>query len=152
MNHRNTLKSIGLAILISTGLCMAEGSYFAGVADAAVSAARKGLPLSMLITADELRQKQTSNQRFILFDSRSRVAYDHSHIKGALHAPAQETALAAYMKSYPKSTSVVAYCGSGGCQASAVTVLTLRRLGFSDSKNMEEGFEEWEKKGYPVER
>ena len=132
----------------------------------------KGLPAEMLISAEELRQSQLKGKRLILFDARSQTSYQQAHIKGAVlplnseyykqqelfkkgaiaHLPDADAALAEATKRYPKDKPIIAYCSSGGCQASAVLVLQLKRLGFTNVKDMAEGFETWEKKGYPVSK
>ncbi len=134
------------------------------------SAGRKGLPLEMVISADELRRMQLKKKNFILLDARGEKNYEEAHIQGALlplspeyyrrenlfkkgianHPPDAEAALRENMKQYSKDMPIVTYCSSGGCQASAVLALQIKRLGFNDVRAMEDGIQTWDKKGYPV--
>ena len=119
----------------------------------------------------ELRKKQIEKEKFVLLDARNKKSYKEAHIKGALLprtndyykdeelfkrkivgvAPDEDVALAEKMKEYPKDTQFYTYCNTG-CQASAVLVIQLHRLGFKNARAMEDGFQVWEKKGYPVTR
>lgn len=143
---------------------------FAGALPAqADSNARKGLPIELVISPEELRQKQLSGQQFLLLDARSPKHYRKGHIEGAIlplpaeyydqqelfkngqtsRPPDTVSALAQTMSRYPKSTPIVAY-SMVNCQASAALVMNLKRLGFVNLKDMEEGIEVWEQKGYSV--
>ncbi len=150
-------KIIFLTVLIALGSYAAEAS------------SRKGLPAEMTISADELQKKQLKN--IVLFDARSEKSYQESHIQGALlpltseyyqqenlfkkglssHSPDEDKALRENMKKYSKNTPIVTYCSSGGCQASAVLALQIKRLGFKDVRAMEDGIQTWTKKGYPIQ-
>lgn len=164
-----------LAILITAGFCgavlLGPGGLLHASADGMKRNDRKGLPLEMVITADELRQKQLKKINIILLDARSAKSYQESHVQGALlpltaeyyrqeslfkkglapHLPDEDAALKENMEKYPRNMPIITYCSSGGCQASAVLALRIKRLGFEDVKAMEDGIQTWDKKGYPVE-
>lgn len=123
-----------------------------------------------IISIDTLRQKQLNGEHFLLIDARGKKSYETSHIVGAVlsltddyykqeelfrqgiisNMPNTDLSLSEAMGRYPKNTSIVTYCNNN-CQASAVLLLKLKKLGYSDVKAMEEGFQSWEKKKYPVE-
>ena len=67
------------------------------------------------------------------------------------HPPDPKKALVENMKKYSKDALIVTYCSSGGCQASAVLALEIKRLGFKEVKAMEDGLQIWGQKGYPIE-
>ncbi len=135
------------------------------------AAASSDLSASEKISADELRAKQTSHQNFLLLDARDRKSYDDGHIAGAvlplpedfydqeeLHdkqiiaaAPNRDAALAVAMREVPRSRDIVTYCNTD-CNAGVHLLVSLRSLGFSSVKVMEEGFQAWQAKGYPVEK
>lgn len=146
MKIRSILKITGF-----TALMVAVLFSWGAVPVQAESGARKGLPLEMLITADELRQLQLSGKSFLLLDARSAKHYNGGHIEGAILPPKADQELADMLSRYPKNTPIVAYCMEN-CQASAALVMKIKRLGFRDLRDMEEGIEVWEKKGYPVVR
>ncbi len=122
------------------------------------------------ISSDELRQKQLKAEPFVVFDARDRQSYQQMHMEGAVlplsddyyekqklfrerrtsTPPDVNMALAENMKKYPKDTPIVTYCNSGGCQASAVMALQIKRMGFNNVRALEDGIQIWQEKGYPV--
>lgn len=148
--------------------------FYSGALHASAGGAKggdkKALPLEMVITADELRDKQLKKMNFVLFDARSEKSYDKGHIQGAIlprteefyrqedlymkelskEPPDADKALKDNMKKYSKGTPIVTYCSGGSCQASADLALELKQQGFTNVEVMEDGFPLWEKKGYPV--
>ena len=173
MKVRVQIRNIFLILFVLVGLYSVEvagPAIFASAETQRIS--RKGLPEEMVISAGELHQQQLKGKKILLLDARQPLSYQEVHVKGAIlpltaeyyqqqnlfkggkinHAPDEDVALVENMKKYAKNTPIVAYCSSGGCQASAVLALRLKRMGFTDVKAMEDGVQTWEKKGYPVER
>lgn len=130
---------------------------------------KNGLFPEEIISIQDLRAKQTQNNKFLLLDVRGKDTYDTAHIKGAVlplseeyykaeelfrfglvkEAPDREKDLAAAMKKYPKNMPIVAYCNDH-CSASAVLVLKLKELGYTHVRAMEPGIQSWQTAGYPV--
>ncbi len=146
---------------------MSDGSVclLSGVA----ACAKMGLFAENCISADQLRQKQLKAERVIVLDVRSQTSYRHSHIQGAALArvedyyrqemlfkrgatlthPNADEALAENVKKYPKNALIVTYCDAG-CQTSSAMVIQIKRFGFENVKVLEDGFQAWQEKGYPV--
>ena len=128
-----------------------------------------GLRPDEIIPMDELKGWVEGNKKFLLFDARDRKSYNQAHIRGAVlpfsddffkqqelyqqgivqALPDREKALAEGMQKYPKGTRIITYCNSN-CGASASLLFALRKLGFTNIRSMEDGIQEWQKKGYPV--
>ena len=128
-----------------------------------------GLFPNEIISADELKNKMDAREDFLLLDARPKKTYEAGHLPGAglprteeyyrqeqLFAdhlapsmPDQDKALVEGMQSIPKDKPIVTYCNSN-CHASAALALKLKGLGFTKVQSMEEGYQEWEKKGFPV--
>ena len=102
-----------------------------------------GLSDNEIISADELRQKQTSGTVFLLLDARGLPSYTQQHIEGALHGDSTP------MEDIPKDRPIVTYCNAN-CSVSASLLYKLKQKGFTDVRAMVEGIQIWEKKGYPV--
>lgn len=51
-----------------------------------------------------------------------------------------------------RDATIVIYCGGGECDASKLTALRLRELGFNTTLIFHDGFPAWEKAGQPVEK
>jgi rhodanese-related sulfurtransferase len=133
--------------------------------------AGSGLNKNEIISLEDLRKRQLRRTSFLLLDARSQRSYDTGHIQGAKlpltpeyyeherlfregaaqEPPQMDAYLAQRMAKYPKGFPIVTYC-STGCQAGAVLLFKLKRLGFTDVKVMEEGFQQWEEKGYPIQK
>ena len=129
-----------------------------------------GLFPDEILSADTLYEKIRSKKTLLIFDARDKRSYDSLHIQGAKlpmkpdyyrqmdlfkngiisEAPDYEKALAEAVKDYPKDIPIVTYCNSG-CHAGAVLALRLKQKGLKDVQSMEEGLQEWQKKGYPVQ-
>lgn len=123
-----------------------------------------------VISMKELRDMQMKKRKILIFDARAKKSYDDGHIEQAL-LPLSENYyrteelfrtgiiksmtldrdkdLADHMNQYPKNIPVVTYC-SDGCQAGSVLLLQLKRLGFTDVRVLDDGFQTWQKNGYPV--
>ncbi len=130
---------------------------------------KTGLFKDSCISIDQLRQKQINVERVVVLDARSRKSYTQAHIKGSLLSLTSDyyekeelfkrgvtyvrqdmdASLAENLKKYPKDTPIVVYCDVG-CQTSSAVVLQIKRLGFADVKVLEDGFQVWQEKGYPV--
>lgn len=130
---------------------------------------KHGLFPEELISMKELRKKQIKNDKFILFDARGKNTYDTGHIKGAIlplgmdyyqneelfragiikSPPDRDKTLVESMKKYPKDFPIITYCNDN-CEAGAVLLLQIKRLGFTDVHALEEGFQSWQASGYPV--
>ena len=129
----------------------------------------EGLTEAEVISMDALREKQLNHDRFLLIDARGKKSYDEKHIEGAVlpltpeyyrqeelfrlgiirQPPENDKALAEAMSSYPKDMPLVTYCNDH-CQASAALLRKIKKLEFHDVRAMEEGFQSWEKKNYPI--
>ncbi len=150
------------------GSCFFHGPVAA--VDAQTQFSKAGLLADEVISMEELRNKQIRNERFVLFDARTKQSYDEGHIQGARlplsadyykkqelfrmrvlsRMPDMDKELVKSVKAFPKDKAIVTYCNDK-CQASAVLALKLKSLGFKSVRAMEGGFQSWKKKGYPVE-
>jgi rhodanese-related sulfurtransferase len=87
--------------------------------------------------------------RFVLIDSRGKVAWQQDRVVGALHMPTAEIAARAPIE-IPLDTPVVTYCWGPGCNGSTRAALEFAKLGYQ-VKEMIGGFEYWAREGYPTE-
>ncbi len=130
-----------------------------------------GLNDDEVISEEALRDKVLGKEKFVLLDARSKRSYDEGHIQGAIlpltaefyrqealfaqgvvrKLPDREKTLASAMRRTPKDAEIVTYCNDD-CQAGAVLLFQIKRLGFANVRALEGGFQSWEKKGYPVKK
>ena len=129
-----------------------------------------GLFAEEIVSMKGLHEMQARKEKFVLLDARGKSSYDQEHIAGAIlpltgryyekedlfrkgllkALPDRDADLAESMKKYPKEMPIVTYC-SVDCQASAVLLLQLKRLGFINVRAMTDGFQNWQAAGYSVE-
>ncbi len=100
------------------------------------------------ISVEELRMLQTQGEVVIL-DSRERMEYEVSHIKNAEYIGYTEfSALEVSEKIKDKNTVVVVYCSLG--VRSEEVGEKLKKVGFTNIKNLYGGILEWKNKEFPV--
>jgi rhodanese-related sulfurtransferase len=87
------------------------------------------------------------DQQFIIVDVRSREAYAQGHIPSALNIPRHT--LSHRLSKLPKNKTIVLYCYHAYCFAGAKAALLLAQEGYSVME-MPGGFDEWNKRGFPV--
>jgi|GEM_PF-6663361 len=130
----------------------------------------EGLAPSDVITCDALHDLFAPAQRPLIFDARDKRDYEIAHIQGARlpmsdafyrelelyrngilpSQPDPYPALASSMAGVSRDVRVAVYC-STNCTASAELVRELKRLGFAYAQVLDEGFQAWVEKGYPIE-
>lgn len=124
-----------------------------------------------IISSEDLKKKLEAGEDLLLLDARNKQSFDEGHITVAVlprgaefyrqadlfkngilkEMPDTDKALVEWVKDQPRERLMVTYCNSD-CHASEVLALRLKQLGFTRVLSMEEGFQAWEKKGYPVQR
>lgn len=88
-------------------------------------------------------------QDFVLLDTRKRSSWDHGHVPGAVHLPAAEIG-EELLDKFPKSSNLVVYGWSPGCNGGTKAASKLMDLGYQ-VREMIGGFEYWCREGMPYE-
>ena len=96
----------------------------------------------------EALMEMIEKDQVILLDVRPEDEYNRGHIHSAMSTPIEK--LGQYLKRLPKGKTIVAYCRGPFCVYADEAVAMLRKKGFK-ALRMEEGFPDWQHKGYPVE-
>jgi molybdopterin/thiamine biosynthesis adenylyltransferase/rhodanese-related sulfurtransferase len=92
---------------------------------------------------------QGDGSRVVFLDVRERDAWDEGHIPGAVHVPR------GYLESRieglvpDRGAKVVVYCAAGN--RSAFATKSLNELGYDNVVNLQGGFTDWKRNGYPTE-
>lgn len=130
-----------------------------------------GLYAEEIISASELKERLERGETLLVLDARSQTTFDTGHIKSAMlprdadhyqreqlfakgllpAPPDAEAALKKWMSLIPKDRPIVTYCNAH-CGTSSVLLFKLKGLGFTNVRSMEEGYQEWDRKAYPVEK
>jgi rhodanese-related sulfurtransferase len=85
----------------------------------------------------------------VIVDTRKQHSWDHGHIAGALHLPADT--LAARAPTLPRDRTLLVYGWGPGCDGAAHTARYLLAEGFA-VREMIGGYEYWVRNGFTVER
>jgi molybdopterin/thiamine biosynthesis adenylyltransferase/rhodanese-related sulfurtransferase len=84
----------------------------------------------------------------LFLDVREQGECDLGHVPDALHIPLGLLDDRAADELPDRDREVVVYCAHG--RRSLAALATLRALGYERTRHLSDGFEEWEKSGYPV--
>lgn len=82
-------------------------------------------------------------------DTRRQLSWDHGHIAGALHLPADT--LDAQLATLPRDRVLVVYGWGPGCNGATHTARRLLAEGF-DVRELIGGYEYWVRNGFSLER
>jgi rhodanese-related sulfurtransferase len=105
--------------------------------------------LALETDSSDVYAAQKAGEQFVLVDVRGGEAWAQGRIRGAIHMPYREIADRA-PREIDRSTPVVVYCWSPGCNAGAKGAIEFAKLGYS-VKEMIGGYEYWVREGQPTE-
>lgn len=85
----------------------------------------------------------------VIVDTRKQLSWDHGHVTGALHLPADR--LDAQLASLPRHRTLIVYGWGPGCNGATHTARFLLAEGF-DVRELIGGYEYWVRNRFPVEQ
>ncbi|WP_445664429.1 rhodanese-like domain-containing protein [Fodinibius sp. AD559] len=102
------------------------------------------------ITPGEVRQKQKSDNDFVLLDIREQNEWKSARIAGAEYL-GRGILERDIEEEYPDTDEeIVLYCGGG--YRSALAADNLQKMGYQKVKSMAGGFRSWAEAGYPIKK
>lgn len=102
------------------------------------------------ITPGEVRQKQKSDDDFVLLDIREQNEWKNVHIAGAEYL-GRGILERDIEEEYPDTEKdIVLYCGGG--YRSALAADNLQKMGYQNVKSLAGGFRSWTEAGYPIKK
>ena len=92
--------------------------------------------------------------RTLFIDTRYKDEFDQGHLINAKNVPqnASRDEIMNFFESIPKDQQMVIYCSNPACNSSRRLAGFLTYLGYEKVLIYLEGFQEWEKMGYPTEK
>ena len=105
--------------------------------------------LALETDASDVYAAQKAGEQFVLVDVRGDEAWAQGRVPGAVHMPYREIAERAPQE-IDRSTPVVVYCWSPGCNAGAKGAVEFAKLGYS-VREMIGGYEYWVREGFAVQ-
>lgn len=101
-------------------------------------------PISRVELSKRLREGSVT-----VVDVRPPEEYAAGHVPGAINLPLRN--LGARLEGLPKRREVIAYCRGPYCVMAFEAVARMRRQGIK-ARRLEDGYPEWARAGFPVER
>ena len=98
------------------------------------------------VSVDVVAKAYQEKRKFIIIDARPASDWMRAHITGAVSIPYHETNRLADI---PKDTWVIAYCACPH-HLSGEVVDALKKLGHTKAVVLDEGINDWHRKGYPI--
>lgn len=122
----------------------------------AIAARAQDAPKVSMISADELKEKFSSNHPVTIIDVRSSEGYASSSttIKGAMHFKVRKLKSRltyAPFKDLPRDREIVTYCACPKDESSIAAAQILQAAGFKRVKVLQGGWQEWIRANGPVE-
>ena len=104
------------------------------------------------ITRQELKQRIDGGWNPILIETLQPEQYREFHLPGAINVPLDENFEQRIQESAPdRIRSVVVYCYSRECPASAEAARRMDQLGYTNVYDYEDGKTDWKEAGLPIE-
>ena len=91
----------------------------------------------------------SKDKNYAIVDVRDADSYKKGHVPTAINVPAYE--LDKHIKALPKNKKMITYCYHVVCFAAPKVALRLAKKGYNVME-MIGGFDEWQKRGHPVEK
>jgi cytochrome c oxidase cbb3-type subunit 3 len=98
------------------------------------------------VSVDAAKKAYDEKRKFIIIDARPASDWMRAHITGAVSIPYHDTKRLAEI---PKDTWVIAYCACPH-HLSGEVVDALKKLGHTKAVVLDEGINDWHRKGYPI--
>ncbi|HUP02171.1 MAG TPA: rhodanese-like domain-containing protein [Gemmatimonadota bacterium] len=104
------------------------------------------------ILREELKQKIDRGDHFRLVETLGEEKYRQAHLPDAINLPPDRIQDLAPEILPDKDETIVVYCASPTCNASANAARALADMGYTDIRDYEGGKSDWVDHGLPVER
>lgn len=150
MRVRWILVAAIIAVFFLPGQVLAQAKW-ADIPEEFMALREQSVQKVKRIPMDDFK-KAVENQSgdFLLIDVRPEASYDQGHLPGAVSMPRGLLELRMMKAGKDKAIPIYVYCLSG--LWTPITQDTLQQMGYTNVVGMEEGFKDWVKTGYPVER
>ena len=103
-----------------------------------------------VVSAEDVKGAIDSKEKAVFLDVRDPNEYAAGHLPGAINVSRGTLEWGIWSKVPDQNAKIYVYCKTAGRSALATKVLN--DLGYKNAVLMDAQFEDWIKKGYPVER
>jgi rhodanese-related sulfurtransferase len=102
------------------------------------------------VSAEDVKAAIDKKEKVVLLDVRDPGEFTAGHLPGAINVSRGTLEFNVWGKVSDQNATIYVYCKTAG--RSAFATKTLNDLGYKNAVLMDAQFEDWIKKGYPVER
>jgi rhodanese-related sulfurtransferase len=106
--------------------------------------------MSQTITRAELRDAIEAGTVTVV-EALPASYYDEAHIPGAINVPHTEVRKLAPELLPDRDAAIVVYCANEPCPNSGIAAHVLRKLGYTNVRDYEQGKQDWRDAGLPLE-
>jgi len=103
-----------------------------------------------VVSAEDVKAAIEKKEKAVILDVRDSGEYTAGHLPGAMNVSRGTLEWGIWSKVPDQNAKIYVYCKTAGRSALATKVLN--DLGYKNAVLMDAQFEDWIKKGYPVER
>ncbi|WP_291856119.1 rhodanese-like domain-containing protein [Marinilabilia sp.] len=100
------------------------------------------------LSAHDFFSIQDSAEQVVVLDVRPYEEYSEERIPGALYA-GEKKVLMELIKNYESCIPIFVYCEYG--KRSKTVMILLKKQGFERIYNLEAGYKDWKRRGFPVD-
>jgi rhodanese-related sulfurtransferase len=151
MKKRLVVWMIVLAFILSVAtLTLAQETKPAGPPPVVKEMVSKAKAAIKSVSAEDVKAAIDKKEKAVILDVRDLNEYEAGHLPGAINVSRGTLEFNIWNKVPDQNAKIYVYCKTGG--RSALATKTLNDLGYKNAILMDALFEDWIKKGYPVER
>ena len=137
-------------VLSMLSLTLAQEAKPAGPPPVVSEIVAKAKAAVKVVSAEDVKAAIDNKEKAVFLDVRDAGEYSAGHLPGAINVSRGTLEFNVWGKIPDQNAKVYVYCKTTG--RSALATKTLNDLGYKNAVLMGAQFEDWIKKGYPVER
>ena len=139
-----------LFVLSMVSMTLAQQTQPAGPPPIVKEMVAKAKAAIKTVSAEDVKAAIDKKEKVVLLDVRDPGEFTAGHLPGAINVSRGTLEFNVWGKVSDQNATIYVYCKTAG--RSAFATKTLNDLGYKNAVLMDAQFEDWIKKGYPVER
>lgn len=102
------------------------------------------------VNSNDFKSKIEKTKKSIILDVRTKDEYKKGHLANSQNIDIYDAKFEDKIKKLDKTKTIFVYCHAGGRSSDACEIMT--KLGFKNIIELKEGYSEWLKLGFPIEK
>jgi rhodanese-related sulfurtransferase len=137
-------------VLSMVSVTIAQQTQPAGPPPAVKEMVGKAKAAIKVVSAEDVKGAIDNKEKAVFLDVRDPNEYAAGHLPGAINVSRGTLEFNIWSKVSDQNSKIYVYCKTAG--RSTLATKTLNDMGYKNAVLMDAQFEDWIKKGYPVER